>query len=67
LRCAVAERFAWKNKKEDSLMDVTALTALLAGLFSTTFVITPDGKIERKITGGLNLADMEKEIERLMQ
>lgn len=39
------------------------------GLFGypTTFVITPNGKIDRKITGGLNLVDMQKEIERLMQ
>lgn len=45
------------------------ITTKFGGLFGypTTFVITPDGKIDRRITGGLNLADMETEIERLMR
>jgi len=45
------------------------ITTKFGGLFGypTTFVITPDGKIDRRITGGLNLADMEAEIERLMR
>jgi cytochrome c-type biogenesis protein len=45
------------------------VTTKFGGLFGypTTFVITPDGKIDRRITGGLNLADMQTEIERLMR
>ena len=45
------------------------VTTKFGGLFGypTTFVITPDGKIDRRITGGLNLADMQAEIERLMR
>jgi cytochrome c-type biogenesis protein len=35
--------------------------------YPTTIVISPDGKIVKKIVGGLNLADMESEIERLMR
>jgi cytochrome c biogenesis protein CcdA/thiol-disulfide isomerase/thioredoxin len=46
--------------------DVTAQFGGLLG-YPTTFVITPDGKIDRKIVGGLNLGDMETEIERLMR
>jgi cytochrome c-type biogenesis protein len=46
--------------------DVTTKFGGLLG-YPTTFVITPDGKIDQKIVGGLNLADMEREIERLMQ
>jgi thiol-disulfide isomerase/thioredoxin len=46
--------------------DTTTAFGGLMG-YPTTFVITPDGKIDRKITGGVELADMESEIERLMR
>jgi cytochrome c-type biogenesis protein len=35
--------------------------------YPTTIVISPDGKIVKKIVGGLNLSDMETEIEKLMR
>lgn len=35
--------------------------------YPTTIMISPDGKIVEKIVGGLNLADMETQIERLMR
>jgi thiol-disulfide isomerase/thioredoxin len=35
--------------------------------YPTTVVISPDGKIVKKIVGGLNLGDMETEIERMMR
>ena len=45
------------------------ITTKFGGLlgYPTTFVITPDGKIDRRIVGALNLGDMEKEIGRLIQ
>jgi cytochrome c-type biogenesis protein len=46
--------------------DITTKFGGLLG-YPTTFVITPDGKIARKIVGGLNLGDMENEIERLIR
>ncbi|HTZ73955.1 MAG TPA: cytochrome c biogenesis protein CcdA [Candidatus Aquilonibacter sp.] len=46
--------------------DITTKFGGLLG-YPTTFVITPDGKIARKIVGGLNLGDMENEIQGLMR
>jgi cytochrome c-type biogenesis protein len=46
--------------------DVTTKFGGLLG-YPTTIVISPQGKIDRKIVGGLNLGDMESEIERLMR
>jgi thiol-disulfide isomerase/thioredoxin len=46
--------------------DITTKFGGLLG-YPTTFVITRDGKIDQRIVGGLNLGDMEHEIERLMQ
>lgn len=46
--------------------DITTKFGGLLG-YPTTFVITPDGKIDQRIVGGLNLGDMEHEIERLMR
>jgi len=46
--------------------DITTKFGGLLG-YPTTFVITPDGKIDRRIVGALNLGDMEKEIGRLIQ
>jgi cytochrome c-type biogenesis protein len=46
--------------------DITSKFGGLLG-YPTTIVISPDGKIQNKIVGGLNLGDMETEIERLMR
>jgi cytochrome c-type biogenesis protein len=46
--------------------DITSKFGGLLG-YPTTFVISPDGKVDKEIMGGLQLADMEKEIDRLMQ
>lgn len=46
--------------------DITTKFGGLLG-YPTTFVIAPDGKIDRKIEGAVNLSDMENEIGRLVQ
>jgi cytochrome c-type biogenesis protein len=46
--------------------DITSKFGGLLG-YPTTIVISPDGKIDRKIVGALNLGDMENEIERLIR
>jgi cytochrome c biogenesis protein CcmG/thiol:disulfide interchange protein DsbE len=34
--------------------------------YPTTFVISRDGKVDKKYLGSLNIGDLEKEIQRLM-
>jgi cytochrome c-type biogenesis protein len=45
-----------------------AITSKFGGLFGypTTFLISKDGKVDKKYVGALNASDLEKEIERLM-